>query len=105
MKDIMIIVFLLAVFVPVAAQNNNCNNSQIKNHKRNTVHFVQFGIMSKIHKEFEKKYGIAVQYENCVVSKYLSEKAKQNNILVAKKLTQKFGNAWKKDLGFLPYGL
>ncbi|CAD7809618.1 hypothetical protein CHRY9390_02039 [Chryseobacterium aquaeductus] len=69
------------------------------------LHFIQFGIMSKNHDEFKNKYGIAVNYQNCVISKYMAGKAKENNQIVAKNLTAKYGNTWKKDLGFTPYGL
>jgi hypothetical protein len=61
--------------------------------------------MSRNHEEFRKKYGIAVIYQNCVISQFLSQKAKENNQLVAKTLTEKHGDNWKKDLGFIPYGL
>ncbi|MDF2931384.1 MAG: hypothetical protein K0R36_715 [Chryseobacterium sp.] len=71
----------------------------------NSPHFMQFGIMSRNHEEFRKKYGIAVIYQNCVISQFLSQKAKENNKLVAKELTEKYGDVWKKDLGFIPYGL
>ena len=71
----------------------------------NSPHFMQFGIMSRNHEEFRKKYGIAVIYQNCVISQFLSQKAKENNTLVAKELTEKYGDQWKKDLGFIPFGL
>ncbi|MCU7618195.1 hypothetical protein NZ698_13380 [Chryseobacterium sp. PBS4-4] len=71
----------------------------------NSPHFMQFGIMSRNHDEFRKKYGIAVIYQNCVISQFLSQKAKENNKLVAKELTEKYGDNWKKDLGFIPFGL
>lgn len=71
----------------------------------NSPHFMQFGIMSRNHEEFRKKYGIAVIYQNCVISQFLSQKAKENNKLVAKELTEKYGDNWRKDLGFIPYGL
>ncbi|MCY0978881.1 hypothetical protein PGH12_09610 [Chryseobacterium wangxinyae] len=68
-------------------------------------HFMQFGIMSRNHEEFTKKYGIYVIYQNCVISQFQSKKAKENNQFVAKSLTEKYGNGWEKDLGFIPYGL
>ncbi|MBW7675870.1 FEKKY domain-containing protein [Chryseobacterium chendengshani] len=111
MKILVIIAFLLTSSVQIVAQNHKqkCNTVQEKSQevtdREKTPYFVQFGIMSKAHKKFEENYGVDIHYQNCVVSKFLSEKAKENNKLVAKTLTQKFGNAWKKDLGFLPYGL
>ena len=111
MKILVISFFLLISSVPIAAQNHKktCSAAKEKSQKvtvrEKTPYFIQFGIMSKAHKKFEKNYGIDIHYQNCVVSKFLSEKAKENNKLVAKTLTQKFGNAWKKDLGFIPYGL
>lgn len=83
----------------------DCNMDGKKLNKENLPQFIQFGIMSKNHEGFKKKYGTAVRYQNCVISKYLSEKARENNRLVAKNLTEKYGNEWRKDLGFIPYGL
>lgn len=68
-------------------------------------HFIQFGIMSKNHESFRKKYKVDVVYENCVISPAISKKAEKNNIALAKNLTEKYGDAWKKDLGIIPYGL
>lgn len=68
-------------------------------------HFIQFGIMSKNHTDFRKKYKVDVVYENCVISPFISKQAEENNLAVAKNLTQKYGEVWKKDLGIIPYGL
>ncbi|WP_054511608.1 hypothetical protein [Chryseobacterium sp. ERMR1:04] len=68
-------------------------------------HFIQFGIMSKNHQDFRKKYNVDVVYQNCVISPTLSKQAEKNNLALAKDLTQKYGEAWKKDLGIIPYGL
>lgn len=68
-------------------------------------HFIQFGIMSKNHQDFRKKYKVDVVYENCVISPTLSKQAEKNNAAIAKNLTDKYGEAWKKDLGIIPYGL
>lgn len=68
-------------------------------------YFLQFGIMSKKHDKFKEKYGVHVVYENCVITSYMSEKAKKNNQQVAHYLTEKYGESWKKDLEFIPYGL
>jgi len=111
MKTLAIIVYSLTSLVPISLHSNSRMGSanQEKTHKsaykERISYFVQFGIVAKDHKNFERKYGVEVHYQNCVISKYLSEKAKENNQRVAKKLTQRFGNSWKKDLGFLPYGV
>ncbi|MFP3593448.1 hypothetical protein [Chryseobacterium sp. SIMBA_038] len=79
-----------------------------KNGKRDVEilpHFIQFGIMSKNHEDFRKKYKVDVVYENCVISPFISKQAEENNLAVAKNLTQKYGEVWKKDLGIIPYGL
>lgn len=68
-------------------------------------HFIQFGMMSKNHEDFRNKYKIDVKYENCVISPFISKKAKENNLAIAKLLTEKYGDAWKKDLEIIPYGL
>lgn len=79
-----------------------------KNGKRDVEilpHFIQFGIMSKNHEGFRKKYKVDVVYENCVISPAISKQAEKNNLALAKNLTDKYGKAWKKDLGIIPYGL
>lgn len=78
-------------------------NTEIR--KENLPHFIQFGIMSKGHEGFKKKYHTDIVYQNCVISSEISSQAKKNNLALAKSLTEKYGNVWKKDLGFIPYGL
>ena len=73
--------------------------------KEQSCSFMQFGMMSRNHDEFKKKYGVSVNYQNCVISPFISKEAKENNTLVANQLTEKYGDVWKKDLGFIPYGL
>lgn len=111
---LLLIISLLSFSALVSAQKTahhnpkntaDCNMDGKKFHKENLPQFIQFGIMSKNHEGFKKKYGATVVYQNCVVSKDLSEKARENNRLVAKNLTEKYGNEWRKDLGFIPYGL
>ena len=113
--NILIVLILLTVSGSIFAQKNtqnksdNVKTSTEKNVRNlpdeNAPHFMQFGIMSRNHEEFRKKYGISVIYQNCVISQFQSQKAKENNQLVAKSLTEKHGGAWRKDLGFIPYGL
>lgn len=87
----------------------NVKPSTAKNERNlpdeNSPHFMQFGIMSRNHDEFRKKYGISVMYQNCVISQFQSQRARENNQLIARSLTEKHGDAWRKDLGFIPYGL
>ncbi|UFH33650.1 hypothetical protein LNP04_08085 [Chryseobacterium sp. C-71] len=110
-----LILTLITVSGSIFAQKNkqnksdNAKTSTAKNEKtlpnENASHFMQFGIMSRNHDEFRKKYGISVIYQNCVISQFQSQKAKENNQLIAKSLTEKYGDTWRKDLGFIPYGL
>ncbi|MCX8534597.1 FEKKY domain-containing protein [Chryseobacterium luquanense] len=90
------------VILEVKKGNENKNVSD-KNEK--AKYFIQFGIMSKKHDQFKEKYGVQVVYENCVITAYMSEKAKKNNQEVAQYLTGKYGDSWKKDLKITPYGL
>ena len=73
--------------------------------KAKNLQFIQFGIATQNHKNFTEKYGIKILYEGCVITPFLSEKATLNNKLIAEYLTKKYGENWKKDLGFLPFGL
>ena len=54
-------------------------------------------------KPFEKKYGVRIKIENCVVMPNIQEKA--NNQILAKYLTEKFGEIWKKEIPVLPMNL
>lgn len=111
MKNLITVLILLTSFSIIPAQKSKFGqqNIQIKSEKASNKeilpHFIQFGIMSRNHLEFKKKYNVEVMYENCVITKYMSEKAKENNKLVAKILTEKYGDSWKQDLGFTPHGL
>lgn len=107
-----IALFAMHIVTPICAQNTNrkaINTSQNEQHTKKekiyTTQFIQFGIMNKNHTYFSKKYNIGVKYENCVISESLSQKAKANNKLLASRLDKKYGEIWKKDLGFIPYGL
>lgn len=73
--------------------------------KENRLKFIHFGIAAINPKEFYEKYGISVKNEGCVITPVTSSAAEINNRIVADYLTGKFGNAWKKDLEFLPFGL
>lgn len=84
-------------------KGNEKPDASPKNEK--AKYFLQFGIMSKNHDSFKQKYGVYVVYENCVITPFMSEKAKKNNQEVARYLTKKYGESWKKDLELIPYGL
>lgn len=86
-----------------AKKGNENPNVSKKNEK--VKYFLQFGIMSRNHNSFKEKYGVHVVYENCIITPFMSEKAKKNNQEVAQYLTSKYGESWKKDLEIIPYGL
>ena len=67
--------------------------------------FVHFGFLPYYDKELEKKYGIKIINEGCVITPILQKTAKLNNILIADYLTTKFGLGWKNDLKIKPLGL
>lgn len=111
MKNLMIISILLISCSTISAQKSKLNHTDIQTKsqktqsKGNLPRFIQFGIMSRNQEEFKKKYNVEMVYQNCVITKYMSEEAKENNKLVAKILTEKYGDSWKNDLGFTPHGL
>ena len=73
--------------------------------EENRAAFVVFGMVSNDYSDFEKKYGIKVKTENCVISPGISKTATLNNQLIAQYLNEKFNNAWKADLKMMPFGL
>lgn len=73
--------------------------------KARKLNFIHFGFVSRENPEFTKKYGIGIANDGCSITPDLSEKATLNNQLIAKYLTKNYGETWKKDLGFLPFGL
>jgi len=86
-----------------AKKGNEKQNASAK--KEEMKYFLQFGMMSRNHDSFKQKYGVHVLYENCVITPFMSEKAKKNNQEVAQYLNKKYGESWKKDLEIIPYGL
>lgn len=54
-------------------------------------------------KDFEEKYGVRVIFSNCVGT-YFNDDA-LNNRTIAKFLTKKFGEGWKKEIPIMPVGL
>ena len=73
--------------------------------EQNNVSFVVFGMVSNDYSDFEKKYGIKVKTENCVISPGISETATLNNQIVSAYLNEKFSTIWKDDLKIVPFGL
>lgn len=73
--------------------------------EENRASFVVFGMVSNDYSDFEKKYGIKVKTENCVISPGISKTATLNNQLIAGYLNEKFNNEWKTDLKISPFGL
>ena len=111
-KKITIVTNQVSVFLSEKITNKdnseiNSNDSIEKSEalKKPIATFIMFGIMSHNNKKFTEKYNVDFKYENCVITGYLSKKAKKNNQRIAKILTEKYGDTWKKDLGFEPYGL
>lgn len=73
--------------------------------KENRASFVVFGIVNNDYSDFEKKYGIKVKTENCVITPGISQIAMINNLLISNYLNKKFSTEWKSDLKMLPFGL
>lgn len=106
MKDLKLLILIAVLSFPGISLAQKGDVLRIINkNKEKLPLFIQFGIMSKNHEGFKKKYGIEVIYQNCVISKTIASQAKENNLATARALTRKYGNAWKKELGFVPYGL
>lgn len=73
--------------------------------EQKNVSFVVFGMVSNDYSDFEKKYGIKVKTENCVISPGISKTATVNNQIIATYLNEKFNTDWKDDLKIIPFGL
>lgn len=74
--------------------------------KEERAAFVYFGIYDGIdRKKFKEKYGIDVKVEGCVITPYFSDLVTKNNLAIQYFLNKKYGDRWKKELEYLPYGL
>ena len=73
--------------------------------KEKSATLVVFGMVSNDYSDFEKKYGIKVKTENCVITPGISKIATVNNQIISQYLNEKFSNDWKSDLKFVPFGL
>ena len=97
---------------PKKEKNFDAKNSQyadakniIKLIKKKKASFIIFGMVSDDYSAFEKKYGIKVKTENCVILPNISKLATENNKIISKYLSQKFQDDWKSDLKIVPFGL
>ena len=70
-----------------------------------TANFINFGLGIQDFSEFKKKYGIGNSNQGCVISGNLAADATKNNQIIADYLDKKFGEVWREDLPFLPFGL
>lgn len=73
--------------------------------KENRANLIVFGMVSHDYSDFEKKYGVALKTENCVISPGIGLIATNNNKIIARYLDQKFGTRWRTDLQIVPFGL
>ena len=88
------------------SQKINSAKQKVENQiKSGEAKFISFGIAMKDFNQFKEKYGVGLKTEGCVITSTLSKKAIQNNKILAKYLTAKYGNSWQKDLPFEIYGL
>lgn len=72
------------------------------------VYFVAHGLDSSIPEEyvaFQKKYGISIKKENCVLDPLTFKETTENNQAIANYLTQKYGDSWLLDLTSKPFGI
>lgn len=70
----------------------------------NKAIIVHYGFAPVYNADFEKKYGVKIYNAGCVVLPGNNNPATINNQLISKLLTKNFGENWKKDLGFQPFG-
>lgn len=73
--------------------------------KEERATFVVFGMVTNDYSDFERKYGIKVRTENCVITPGISKIALVNNRIISDYLNEKFSTDWIADLGMLPFGL
>lgn len=55
--------------------------------------------------DFKVKYDIGFKLEACMIDPFSMKKAREQNLKLALQLTEKYGDSWKKDLPFKPFGL
>ena len=72
------------------------------------AHFIMHGLNNEIPDEyivFQKKYGVFLKKENCILDPLTFKATTQNNQIIANYLTQKYGDAWLLDLATKPFGI
>lgn len=72
--------------------------------KENRAVIIHYGFAPVYNPELEKKYGVKIVNEGCVVMPQSTKAVANNNRLISGFLTKNFGEIWKKDLGFSPFG-
>lgn len=70
-----------------------------------TANFINFGLGMQDFSEFKKKYGVGNKNQGCVISGNAGSDATKNNQFISAYLEKKYGEVWRKDLPFLPFGL
>ncbi|MFP2995975.1 hypothetical protein ABN763_08690 [Spongiivirga sp. MCCC 1A20706] len=55
--------------------------------------------------DFREKYDIGFKLEACMIDPFSMKKAREQNLKLARQLTEKYGDSWKKDLPLKPFGL
>ncbi|WP_407404440.1 hypothetical protein [Chryseobacterium sp.] len=111
-QNIITIIILFSAVTFTSAQKNKENSrvntpTTVEKTKEQELigYFIDFGIVLKSNTEFIKKYKIGIKSQGCVITESSSKAAKSNNQQLADLLDKKYGDIWKKDLGFVPYGL
>tara|TARA_R110002124_G_scaffold38485_3_gene122110 strand:+ start:291 stop:920 length:630 start_codon:yes stop_codon:yes gene_type:complete len=72
------------------------------------IYFILHGLDNSIPEEyiaFHNKYGINVRKENCVLDPVSFKMTTENNQIIAKYLTIKYGNEWLLELPTKPFGV
>jgi hypothetical protein len=72
------------------------------------AYFIMHGITNSIpdaYLTFQKKYGISLKKENCVLDPVSYKRAIENNQIIANYLYKKYGDHWLLDLEVKPFGI
>lgn len=88
--------------IPVVTYATSQNIDSMMKEKRAVI--IHYGLVPVYNPEFEKKYGVEIHNLGCVVSSGEDDPVKINNTLISEYLTKNYGDSWKKDLGFKPFG-
>ena len=85
---------------PVAVTEQNINSALQQKKAAFVVRAFHNGFDTR---NFEEKYGVRVIFSNCVGTYFNDDTL--NNRSIAKFLTKKFGEGWKKEIPIMPVGL